>query len=62
MYRALGLKMLRLGMEMKDGPKLRKLLDETSIDFRDGDIILDGEIVSRLIRTQEVSMAVPLFR
>ena len=57
MYRALGLKMLRLGMEMKDGPKLRKLLDETSIDFRDGDIILDGEIVSRLIRTQEVSMA-----
>ena len=49
--------MLRLGMEMKDGPKLRKLLDETSIDFRDGDIILDGEIVSRLIRTQEVSMA-----
>lgn len=29
MYRALGLKMLRLGMEMKDGPKLRKLLDET---------------------------------
>ena len=57
MYRALGLKMLRLGMEMKDGPKLRKLLDETSIDFRDGDIILDGEIVSRLIRTREVSMA-----
>lgn len=57
MYRALGLKMLRLGMAMEDGPELRRLLDETVIDFRDGDIILDGETVSHLIRTQEVSMA-----
>lgn len=57
MYRALGLKMLNLGIPMEDGPQLHKLLEETEIDFQNGDIILDGEVVSHLIRTPEVSMA-----
>ena len=57
MYRALGLKMLRLGIPMEDGPQLHKLLEETEIDFQNGEIILDGEVVSHLIRTPEVSMA-----
>ncbi len=57
MYRALGLKILRLGMAMSDGMELRALLKETQIDFRGQDIILDGEVVSDLIRTPEVSMA-----
>ena len=57
MYRALGLKMLNLGMKFEDSEELRKLLVETDIDFRDGDIYLDGEVVSHLIRTPEVSMA-----
>ena len=57
MYRALGLKMMNLGMEMADTPELRKLLKETEIDFANGDIILDGKVVSHLIRTPEVSMA-----
>ena len=57
MYRAFGLKMLRLGMAMEDNAQLRQLLNETVIDFKNGDIILDGEVVNGLIRTQEVSMA-----
>ena len=54
MYRALGLKMLNLGMAFEDGEPLRKLLEETEIDFKNGDIILDGQVVSHLIRTPEV--------
>lgn len=57
MYRALGLKMLNLGIKFEDSEELRTLVAETDIDFRDGDIFLDGEVVSHLIRTPEVSMA-----
>ena len=57
MYRALGLKMLNLGIAFEDSEELRELLKNTDIDFRNGDIFLDGENVSHLIRTPEVSMA-----
>jgi len=57
MYRALGLKILREGIPMEDCPQMRKLLEETEIDFCQGRITLDGEDVSGLIRTPEVSMA-----
>ena len=57
MYRALGLKMMNLGMDFEDADAIGKLLEETDIDFRDGNIFLDGENVSDLIRTPEVSMA-----
>lgn len=57
MYRALGLKMMNLGVKFEDSEELRELLKNTDIDFRNGDIFLDGENVSHLIRTPEVSMA-----
>ena len=57
MYRALGLKMLNLGIKFEDSEELRELLKNTDIDFKNGDIFLDGENVSHLIRTPEVSMA-----
>lgn len=57
MYRALGLKILNNGIEMKDEESIKDLLKETEIDFVNGDIILDGQVVSHLIRTPEVSMA-----
>lgn len=57
MYRALGLKMLNLGIKFEDSQELRELLEKTDIDFKDGAIFLDGEDVSHLIRTPEVSMA-----
>ncbi len=56
MYRAMGLKILREGISCEEGPVLDELLDRTTIDFSDGKITLDGEDVSALIRTQEISM------
>lgn len=57
MYRAIGLKMTRLGLAMEENGKLQSMLDETDIDFHAGDVILDGVIVNDLIRTPEMSMA-----
>lgn len=57
MYRAFGLKLLREKMPIEDKPALRSLLENTHIDFRNGAVTLDGEDVSGLIRTPEVSMA-----
>ena len=57
MYRAVGLKMLRLGIPMTEDQNLLDMLEDTDVDFRDGRVYLDGEDVSDLIRTQEVSKA-----
>ena len=57
MYRAIGLKMTRLGLAMEENGELQSMLDETDIDFHAGDVILDGVIVNDLIRTPEMSMA-----
>ena len=59
MYRAIGLKMLNGGIsrEEEDTEERQKVLDDTTIDFDNGVILLDGEDVSGLIRTPEVSMA-----
>jgi len=57
MYRALGLKLLRLNIGMDEVDKIKDVLETTEIDICQGEIVLDGEIVSGLIRTPEVSMA-----
>lgn len=57
MYRALGLKILNNGIDMKDEEGIKALLKETEIDFDKGEIVLDGQVVSNLIRTPDVSMA-----
>lgn len=57
MYRAIGLKMLRLGLPMKEDEALAEMLDSTDIDFVSERIYLDGEDVSDQIRTQEISKA-----
>ena len=57
MYRAVGLKMLRLGIPMEENEVLQAMLDETDVDFSDERVYLDGEDVSDLIRTQEISKA-----
>lgn len=56
MYRAIGLKICTSGTDLDDEDALRKMLDETSLDFKDNRIFLDGRDVSGQIRTQEVSM------
>lgn len=55
MYRAFGLKLLRSGVEIADSAKLRDMLEKTVIDFENGCVTLDGEDVSGLIRTPEIS-------
>lgn len=57
MYRALGLKARRTGIDEFDEDAVRAMLDVTEIDFRGGCTMLDGEDVSGLIRTNEISMA-----
>ena len=36
-------------------------MEDTDIDFADGDIILDGEIINDKIRTPEISKAASLY-
>ena len=61
MYRAIGLKTVRLGIPSDDACAVIPLLPETdvTISFIDGiqHVFLDGEDVTGLIRTQEVSNA-----
>ena len=59
MYRAIGLKMMNGGISREEGDteERQKVLDDTTIDFDAGVILLDGEDVSGQIRTPEVSMA-----
>ena len=60
MYRAVGLKAHSLCVDTNDAPSVVKLLDDLDIDILIGEtqrIILDGEDVTDLIRTPEISMA-----
>lgn len=55
MYRAVGYKLLQRQIGLEDREALKQLLSETEIDFADGNVVLDGEIVNDKIRTPEVS-------
>lgn len=55
MYRAIGYKMLQNKVGLDDLAAVKQLLAETEIDFSNGNIILDGEVVNDKIRTPEVS-------
>ena len=55
MYRSIGYKMKLEGIEDGGDARFVQVLDDTDIDFADGNIILDGETVNDLIRTPEMS-------
>ena len=55
MYRAVGLKLNRKGIKPDDLISISNVLEETTIDFVNGKIILDRDDVSDIIRTQEIS-------
>lgn len=61
MYRAIGLKSLRLGVDRRSEPAMAAMLDQTDLLIRFVDqqqqVLLDGEDVTNLIRTPEVSIA-----
>jgi len=56
MYRAVALKIIRAGIDPGDGAALARLMDSTGIDLAGNHVMLDGEDVSGLIRTGDVSM------
>lgn len=56
MYRAIALKVSRAGLDADDEEALKQLTSSTRLDFDGSRILLDGEDVSDLIRTPEVSM------
>jgi CMP/dCMP kinase len=59
MYRAVALWALRNGTELNDMHRLEKLAHEAKIEFRAGDgrVILNGEDVTDMLRTPEVTSA-----
>ncbi|MBQ0004483.1 MAG: (d)CMP kinase [Clostridiales bacterium] len=57
MYRAVALNAIRNNIDQADEPAISSMLENTVIDFNGTSILLNGEDVSGLIRTQEVSMA-----
>ncbi len=61
MYRAVGLEAIRTGVDVSDEEEVAAIAARISIEFRwlDGEprVYLDGEDVSRQIRTSEVGMA-----
>lgn len=61
MYRAIGLKLNRERISPNDIEAIRESLNNTSIDFVDGKIILDDEDVSDIIRTQEISKLASMY-
>ena len=56
MYRAIGLKLYNEKVDIENPVAVEEVLNRTSVDFNAGKIFLDGDDVSGLIRTQEVSM------
>ncbi len=61
MYRAVGYKATNMDVAPEDNEALKNMLDNTDIDFVDGDIILDGEIINDRIRTPQVSSAASVY-
>ena len=60
MYRAIGLAALRTGTNTRDEAALEQLASSVRIDFIPGEharVLLDGQDVTSLIRTPDVSMA-----
>ena len=53
MYRAVALKAINLGIDLKDESKF-DFVNDTVIDFVNGRLILDGNDVNDLIRTKEI--------
>jgi CMP/dCMP kinase len=62
MYRAVTLKVLRSGLPSDDAAGIGRLMESTRVELRGEDgrlrVLLDGEEVTDLIRTQEVTRAV----
>src|SRR5687767_10055629 len=60
MYRAIGLAAVRRGVDLHDEAALEQIASTTAIEFVPGEpprVLLEGEDITHLIRTPEISMA-----
>ena len=57
LYRLLGLKATRSGVMLDQAEQLAELAGNLRVEFRDGQVLLDGEEVSREIRTEQAGNA-----
>ena len=55
MYRAVGFKAVKSGVDISNLAAVEEMLKTTDIDFKEGSIYLDGECVDSMIRTPEIS-------
>ncbi|MFF2752671.1 (d)CMP kinase [Psychrobacillus sp. NPDC058041] len=64
MYRAITYKAIQLNIDLQDGEKLTKLLDETSIELKPSSrgqiVFLDSEEVTEEIRSEQVTASVSI--
>jgi len=57
MYRAVGWKALRLGVPFEDEPAIARLASESDIQLTDDRVTIDGDDITRAIRTPEIDRA-----
>lgn len=57
MYRAIGWLFLKNGVDTEQDDSVDKILSETTMDFEDNHVILNGQDISGEIRTPEISRA-----
>lgn len=55
MYRALALRVREAGLAPEEGPALTALLRRTTVELREGQVLLDGRDVTQEIRTAEIA-------
>lgn len=55
MYRAVGYKLSKCGIDLGDKEAVNHMLGDTEIDFKDGNTLLDGIVVNDIIRTPEAT-------
>lgn len=55
MYRALAYKLNRDGIDVDEVEKIAEILKVTEISLNNGNVILDGEVVNKAIRTPHIS-------
>lgn len=60
MYRAIAYKIILNNISFDDHEKIKKIVKETKMEFKANVLYVDGEKVSKQIRTQEVSSAASL--
>lgn len=58
MYRAVSYKIHKMNIDMNNMEEIKDMMDNTTIDFEEGHILLDGKDVESYIRTPEINKLV----